>query len=136
MINYVKKRRLMAGLFCVALAVFLTGCGDKDGSSSATGPVVYTVDGSWSGTTSQSQAISFTVASNAVTYLKIKISFGSGGSVETTVWPNSCPVANNSFTLTSSGTTTLTVKGSFTSNTAANGTFEYGSTTGTWTARR
>jgi hypothetical protein len=134
MIGHVKKSGLMAGLFCVTLSLLLTGCGDKDGGT--TGPVVYIVDGSWSGTTSQSQAISFTVASNAVTYLKIKVLAGNGGSVESQVWPSNCPVASNSFTLTNAGTPILTVKGTFTGNTACSGTFEYGTTTGTWSAKR
>ena len=68
--------------------------------------------------------------------LKIKVLAGNGGSVESQVWPSNCPVANNSFTLTNAGTPTLTVKGTFTGNTACSGTFEYGATTGTWSAKR
>jgi hypothetical protein len=133
MISCIKKGRLITGFLCIALSSVLAGCLDKDG---ATGPVIYIVDGSWSGTTSQGQAISFTVASNAVTHLKIKILAGGGGSVESQVWPNNCPVSNNAFSLTNPGTPTLTVKGTFTGNMTANGTFEYGATSGTWSAKR
>ena len=124
--NLAKKIGMMTFLFCVVLFLFLTGCK----------PAIYTVDGSWSGTTSQGQNVSFTVVSNGITYFKIKILTGGGGSVESQTWPSSCPITDNSFTLSLSGSVAINITGEFTSNTKADGSFSLGSISGTWTASR
>ncbi len=85
-------------------------------------------DGNWSGVTSTSNPISFTIASNAFTEFSIEFDVPQcGATVGTTITYNTPkPITGNSFTITSSGAPPInmsfTVNGTFTSGTSASGT--------------
>jgi hypothetical protein len=120
-----------AFLFSV-LFLFAIGCSKDD---SPTGPTITNVNGNWSGKTSQTENISFTVSNNSVTTLSIKVVTPSFVQ-ESSVWPSNCKVADNSFSLSIPGSPVMNVSGQFKSNTSSDGTFSIGSTSGTWTATK
>ena len=130
-------RRIRFTLFALLATV---GCGDG-----GTGPISY--DGMWSGTTSQGRPISFTVAGNAVTVATIGYSAsGNCSPVPTgsTITPGvPLPINGTSISITFGGGT---ITGTFSSATAASGTFSVSfagipsgcssNASGTWTATR
>ena len=62
-----RSRALAMWLVCVALS----GCGGDSSSPSAASPAMNGFNGQWTGTTSQGQPISFTVASDRVTTISV-----------------------------------------------------------------
>lgn len=82
-----------------------------------------TYDGSWSGTTSQSQPISFTVAGNAITNVVVKYKIGIC-TITSTITTNTA-ISGSSFALTVGS---LAINGSFSSATTATGTGAFSST--------
>ena len=127
-------------------ALLLAGLGCSDSTS----PVAIDPVGTWSGTTSQGRAISFTVTAAGVTggalsYLVV----GTGCTVDASVTIGgsaAAPVQNNQFTavidLSGSLGVIYTINGTFTSNTNAGGTLNVndldcnGTLNTSWTATK
>lgn len=124
------SRGIIHTFLIIGIFLFTIGC-EKDDDS----PKITNVNGDWSGKTSQNENITFTVTTNSVTEFTIKVVTPSF-TAETSVWPANCKVADNSFSLSGGGTPTLNVSGEFKSNTSSKGTFNLGSTSGTWTATK
>lgn len=113
-----------------------------------TGPVTFPYDGQWSGTTSQGETISFTVARHYLATLRLD--FALEGScmfaptfAEFIFRPRVQPIVNGAFSVT--GTTAIS--GTFGTTTSASGSFSVNSAegeppgcvstaTGTWTAAK
>lgn len=113
-------------------------------------------DGTWSGTTSQGKAISFTILNNAITRISIGyLASGGGCNTEgstTITYTTPKPISGDSFTITSTGSGNpalgFTVSGTFSSASTASGnasfTFQQsfplptcsGTGSGSWTATR
>jgi hypothetical protein len=123
----------------VMILLLCAACGGND----STGPTSY--DGSWSGTTSQNETITFSVSGNAITMMHLGFDLtGNCSSAPVGVTMNFVqprPIVGNSFEITGS----TEVSGTFSSATAASGSFDVNFTgtggcssraTGTWSARR
>jgi hypothetical protein len=116
----------------------------------SSGPTIFDPVGTWSGTTNQGRTFGFTVTASGVTSGTISYHLdGTGCSYDADVTVGggaATPVNNNRFTvvidLTSSFGATFTINGTFTSNTAANGTATIsdsdcnGTANLTWTATK
>jgi hypothetical protein len=127
----------------VLLAIGLAGCSGDSSTSPKIDPV-----GSWSGTTSQALPFSFQVTSAGLT--TVTMSYRLTGSrcsysADASVSGTPLPVTNNVISISGLpvGTgSTLSASGSFTSSSAASGSFQIsdsycgGSTSGTWTATK
>jgi len=106
-------------------------------------------DGSWSGTTSQGKAITFTIANNVITAFSIRyVATGSCGTVEGPFTFTTPGLSGNGFTIGTQGSISfiVTVNGTFNSSTTASGNLSVAlsppttacnmSGAGTWTATK
>lgn len=85
-------------------------------------PVPVSYDGTWTGENGQKREFSFIVTGNVITKLVYKLKFG-GCTLETTT-TGQISIRDNSFTSSSNGEVTSTIKGTFISPTTAEGTLE------------
>jgi len=125
-----KKGIIGSIIFCLLFTV--VAC-DKN----PTAPEITDINGSWSGTTSQNNSFTLTIANDKITKWKIKVQSG-GMTQEVNTYYCSVPITDHMFTLTSGGwpQPKLRIEGEFKSNSKCKGTFSFGGTDGSWTVRR
>ncbi len=134
-------RHLLAST--LILSAMLWGCGGD-----STGPDHFDLNGEWSGTTSQSKPISFTVTGSGITSVTVGFrtenSFCSSEGSMTSTFSQPLSISNNSFTLSMGGggpgSTSISGSGTFNSQSSASGNLQFsndcGSASATWSATK
>ena len=129
MINYLFKT-FEISLLCVIIIVLNTCNKETDEPEEELG---YTINGEWSGSTSQRNSFTFTVDQDKIISWKIRI-YG-GGVTQTIDATTSLAIVDYKFTI-NSGEPQLTISGKFTGNSSSSGTFSFNGGTGTWSASK
>ena len=116
----------------VSYSVAANSGGARSGSMTIAGQIVTisqnaavaSYDGYWQGTTSQGKSFTFTVANNTFTTWTLGWHVDGGCSVDgntTMNYSTPQPIGGTSFTLSTSGATSITINGTFSSPQAASG---------------